>query len=179
MQRLCYTKTMLLWGAIGLLLASGATEAAAQRTGTVRGVVLAEGTGRPIVNAQVAVLATRIGTLTDREGQYEIVNVPEGSVRLQIRAIGYATQTVIVSVLLTQPATQDFLLRGSVIALDEIVVTGTGAAVAKKQLGNTVAVVDVASLRNAPVQTFSEVLAAREPSVVLLPSSGLAGTGWF
>ena len=173
----CFTKTMLLWGAIGLLLASGATEAAAQRTGIVRGVVRTEGTGRPIVNAQVAVLATRLGVLTDREGQYEIANVPEGSIRLQIRAIGYATQTVIVSVLLTQPATQDFLLRGSVISLDEIVVTGTGAAVEKKQLGNTIAVVDVASLRNAPVQTFSEVLAAREPSVVLLPSSGLAGTG--
>ncbi len=177
MQCHCFTKSMLLWGAIGLLFASGATEAAAQRTGTVRGVVLAEGTGRPIVNAQVAVLATRLGVLTDREGQYEIANVPEGSVRLQVRAIGYATETITVAVSLTQPATQDFALRGSVIALDEIVVTGTGAAVEKKQLGNTIATVDAATLRNAPVQTFSEVLAAREPSVVLLPSSGLAGTG--
>ena len=172
-----FTKTMLLWGAIGLLLASGATEAAAQRTGTVRGVVRAEGTDRPIENAQVAVMATRIGTLTDREGQFEIANVPEGSVRLQIRAIGYATQTVVVSVLLTQPAVVNFVLRGSVIALDEIVVTGTGAAVEKKQLGNTIATIDFAKLQNAPVQTFSEALAAREPSVVVQASSGLAGSG--
>jgi TonB-linked SusC/RagA family outer membrane protein len=168
---------MLLWGAVGLLFASSATEAAAQRTGIVRGVVRTEGTGRPIENAQVAVLATRIGALTDRDGQYEIANVPEGSVRLQIRAIGYATQTVTVAVLLTQPATQDFLLKGSVIALDEIVVTGTGAAVEKKQLGNTIATVDLAQLANAPVQSFSEVLAAREPSVVVQASSGLAGAG--
>lgn len=177
MQSHCLTKTMLLCGVVGLLFASGATEATAQRTGIVRGVVRAEGTGRPIVNAQVAVLATRIGTLTDREGQYEIANVPEGSVRLQIRAIGYATQTIIVSVLLMQPATQDFVLRGSVVALDEIVVTGTGAAVEKKQLGNTIATIDAATLRNAPVQSFSEMLAAREPSMVVQPSSGLTGTG--
>ena len=177
MQCPCLTKTMLLWGVVGLLFASSTTEAAAQRTGIVRGVVRTEGTGRPIQDAQVAVLATRIGTLTDREGQYEIVNVPEGSVRLQIRAIGFATQTIIVSVSLMQPATQDFFLKESVIALDEIVVTGTGAAVEKKQLGNTIATIDVARLRNAPVQNFSELLAAREPSVVVQPSSGLTGSG--
>ena len=136
-----FTRAMLLWGAVGLLFASGTTEAAAQRTGTIRGVVRAVNTGLPVQNVQVLVLSTRLGTVTDREGLYEIVNVPEGSVRLQIRAIGYSTQSVTVAVSLTQPATQDFLLAGSVIRIDEVVVTGTGAATQLKQLGTTVAVI--------------------------------------
>ncbi len=177
MQSPRFSKTMLMFGVVGLLFASSSTEAAAQRTGTVRGVVRAETTGRPIQEAQVAVLATRIGATTDREGSYEITNVPEGSVRLQVRAIGYATQTVVVSVSLTQPATLDFTLRGSVISLDEIVVTGTGAAVEKKQLGNTIGTIDFAAISQMPVQNFSEALAAREPSLDVLPSSGLAGSG--
>ncbi|MFB3112792.1 MAG: carboxypeptidase-like regulatory domain-containing protein, partial [Gemmatimonadales bacterium] len=151
MQSPRFSKAMLMCGVVGLLFASSATEAAAQRTGTVRGVVSAQGTGRPIQDAQVAVLATRIGTTTDREGNYELTNVPEGSVRLQIRAIGYTTQTIIVSVSLTQPATLDFTLRGSVISLDEIVVTGTGAAVEKKQLGNTIGTIDFAAISQMPV----------------------------
>ncbi len=146
MQSPRFSKTMLMCGVVGLLFASSATEAAAQRTGTVRGVIRSQSTGLAIQDAQVAVMATRIGTVTDREGQYEIANVPEGSVRIQVRAIGYATQTVVVSVLLTQPATVDFVLRGSVISLDVLVVTGTGAAVENKQLCNTIATIDLAKL---------------------------------
>jgi TonB-linked SusC/RagA family outer membrane protein len=64
-----------------------------------------------------------------------------------------------------------------VIALEAVVVTGTGAAVEKKQLGNTIATVDMSRIEDAPVQTFSEILSGRDPSVNLMAASGLAGAG--
>ena len=47
-----FIRAMLLWGAVGLLFASGATEAAAQRTGTIRGVVRTANTGLPVQDAR-------------------------------------------------------------------------------------------------------------------------------
>src|SRR5207302_1496477 len=44
-------------------------------------------------------------------------------------------------------------------------------------LGNTVTTIDASTLRNAPVTNLSEQLAARDPSVSVLPSGGLTGEG--
>src|SRR5207253_2675443 len=58
-----------------------------------------------------------------------------------------------------------------------IVVTGAGAETEKRKLGNTVTTIDASTLRNAPVTNLSEQLAARDPSVSVLPSGGLTGEG--
>src|SRR5207248_6025438 len=71
----------------------------------------------------------------------------------------------------------DFAVGQAAIGLDVVVVTGAGAETEKRKLGNTVATIDVNGLRNAPVANFSEQLAAREPGVSVLPSSGMTGEG--
>ena len=170
-------KAALLIGAAGVFLAGTASPAAAQRTGVVRGTVRDASTNRPVAGVQILVVGTRIGAVSDREGLYELQNIPVGSVRVQVRAIGYASQVITAPVSATQPTVLDLTLKESVIRLDAVVVTGTGAAVEKKQLGNTIGTIDLKTLEFAPVQTFSEALAAREPGLVALPSSGLAGSG--
>ena len=169
-------RVALLFGAAAVLLAGTAVPAAAQATGTVRGVVRDASTQRPVAGVQIGVEGTRIVAITDREGRYELANVPVGSARIRVRMIGYSSQLAEAAVTM-QPMDLDFTLKQSVIALDAVVVTGTGAAVEKKQLGNTIATIDLKTIERAPVQTFSEAIAARDPSVNLLPSSGLAGTG--
>ena len=71
----------------------------------------------------------------------------------------------------------DFGLTQTAIALDEIVVTGTGIATEKRKFGNTIATLDVSTLDDAPIINFSQLLAGREPGVVVLPSSGWTGEG--
>ena len=72
---------------------------------------------------------------------------------------------------------QDFSLQQTAITLDEVVVTGAGIATEKRKLGNTIATLDAASLENAPIADFSQMIAGREPGVVALPSSGSTGEG--
>ncbi|MEJ2238489.1 MAG: carboxypeptidase-like regulatory domain-containing protein, partial [Gemmatimonadales bacterium] len=176
MHRFKFLRTALLLGAFGVLLASITAPAAAQRTGTIRGVVTDQGTGRPIAGVQVSVEGTRIGSITNEEGAFELANVPAGGVRVRVRMIGYSSQLIEASVS-TAPVDLNVVLRESVISLDAVVVTGTGAAVEKKQLGNTIATLDMANIEASPVQSFSEALAAREPSVNINASSGIAGAG--
>jgi len=171
-----FTRAMLSVAAAGVLLALAAGTAAAQRTGTIRGVVREANSQRPIAGAQVVIDNTQLGVVTDQQGRFELVNVPVGSVRVRVRMIGYSTQMIEAGVA-ANPVTLDFEMRESVIALDAVVVTGTGAAVEKKQLGNTIATVDMSRMETAPVQSFSEVLSAREPSVNINASSGIAGAG--
>jgi TonB-dependent SusC/RagA subfamily outer membrane receptor len=81
------------------------------------------------------------------------------------------------TVLPGQTTVSNIELRRSVIALDALVVTGTGGEFERKQLGNTIATVAASDVANAPIATFSELLQAREPSLVGLTSGGVAGEG--
>jgi len=128
--------------------------------------------------AQVFITGTTIGASTNDAGTYRVTNAPVGpAVQVRVRLIGYRAETKTVAVTLGQVARADFELSQSALQLDQVVVTGTGAAVETKKLGNTVATVDVSELRSAPIQNPSEVLAARVPGVSVLPSGGTTGSG--
>jgi len=156
------------------LLCACALAAAAQTTGTIRGRVTDATTGRPVDGAQLYVAGTDLGTLSNADGQY-LFSVRAGTVELRSRRVGYATATQQVTVTPGEVTEANFSLKQAAIGLDVVVVTGTGAETEKRKFGNTAAT--IVPPRDAPVMTFSEQLAAREPGVSVLPSGGLTGEG--
>jgi TonB-linked SusC/RagA family outer membrane protein len=167
----------LLGMSLLLALFFGVVPSAFAQTGTIRGTVVAEGSGQPLSGVQIYVLGTRLGTLTNQSGQFLLVNVPVGQADVRAQMIGYGTTGQTVTVQEGQAATVTFRLGQSAIQLDEVVVTGAGVATEKRKLGNTVGTIGAAALENKPIQTFSEALAGREPGVVALPGGGLTGEG--
>jgi TonB-linked SusC/RagA family outer membrane protein len=163
-------------GACALWVASAAP-ATAQQRGTIRGTVREAASQRPVDGVQVFVPGTQLTTTTDAQGRFELAGVPAGGAQVRVRAPGFSSALATTMVVGGQTVTVDFALNTSVIALDEVVVTGTGASVERKQLGNTIATVKADVIQDAPVQNFSEALTAREAGVSILPSSGLAGEG--
>jgi TonB-linked SusC/RagA family outer membrane protein len=153
----------------------------AQQTGSgsaIEGTVRDVASGRPLPNAQVSIVGTTTGAVTTESGTYRISNAPVGpAVQVRVRLIGYGADTKTVAVTLGQTVRADFTLAQSALQLDQVVVTGTGAAVETKKLGNTVATIDVAELRAAPIQNTSEAIASRTPGVSVLPSGGTTGAG--
>lgn len=166
-------------GAGGLCLAVLAslafTSAAAAQTGTVTGQVTDAASGRPLESAQVYIEGTALGTLTNSTGRYLFVNAPAGSHTVIAELVGYRSGSETVTVTAGQTSTVDFGLSVTAIQLDQIVVTGTGVATEKKKLGNSIATVDVSSLEDAPITSFSDVLQGREAGVVTLPGGGDTG----
>ncbi len=167
-------------GAGGLCLALMAglafASAAEAQTGTVTGQVTDAASGRPLESAQVYIEGTALGTLTNSTGRYLFVNAPAGEHTVIAELVGYRAGSQTVTVTAGATSTADFGLTVTAIALDQIVVTGTGVATEKKRLGNSIATVDVSGLQDKPITSFSDVLQGREPGVVGLPGAGDTGS---
>jgi TonB-dependent starch-binding outer membrane protein SusC len=162
-------------GALVACLALSAGSVAAQ--GTIRGRVVDAATSRPIADVQIVVTGSQMGALTNANGDYVVVNVQVGSRELVARRLGYTRQTKAVTVVQGTEVRADFALGVSASQLDQVVVTGTGGAVEKKTLGNSISTIDAAELtaRNT-VTNVSELLQGKAPGVSVLPGSGAPGT---
>jgi TonB-linked SusC/RagA family outer membrane protein len=149
---------------------------AAQQTGLVRGTVTEQGTGRPLAGAQVSVVGTQRGGLTDSRGNYLISGVTAGQVTVRVESIGYRSSQQPVSVTAGQTAVANFEVQQSAIGLDEIVVTGTAGRTTKRALGNTVSQINAAAITEAaPIANVQQLLQGRTPGVTLFSSSGVVG----
>ncbi len=145
--------------------------------GSVAGRVTDADTGDPLVGANVIVVGTNLGAATDVNGEYTISRVPSGAQRLNANYIGYASKSMNVDIPADGSATADFGLNVAALNLNEVVVTGTGTAVEKSKVGNSVGIVNMESLEDAPISNFSDILQGREKGVIMLPNGGLNGEG--
>ncbi len=75
------------------LLVVASSLAAQQLTGKVEGTVTGD-KGAPIASAQVTIVGTSFGALTDNKGYYFINNVPIGSYTVRAKFIGYTAAEV-------------------------------------------------------------------------------------
>ena len=143
---------------------------------TVTGTVRDQATGNPVNAAQVFVEGLDIGTLSQGNGQYLIINVPAGTHTLTVQSIGYRSESVEVTVTADGSTAQNFFLASQALQLDELVVTGTAAASRVREIGNSVAVLDAAVAEVQPIKNVSDLLRGRVPGVVVQQGSGDAGT---
>ena len=167
------------WAGLGVFLiwGVGVGSAAAQESGSVVGEVLAEETGRPIAGAQITIVGTTMGTLTQANGTYLMVNVPVGPVTVRVQFIGYATQEQSVTVRAGEPTRVDFTLGTEAIGLDEIVVTGTAGQARRREVGNSISQLSEATIEASPVRSPQDLLMGRVAGVSVLQNAGQPGAG--
>lgn len=151
--------------------------ASAQQTGSITGMITDRSGGQALNGVQVSVDGSSRGALTDARGRYTIQAVPAGPVTVRATFIGYRTETTQTTVAAGQAATVNFMLGVSAVSLDEVVVTGTAGAAAKKELGATIATVSVANVQErVPVTDMGSVLQARVPGLRSVGVVGGVGT---
>ena len=106
-----------------LLLATFVSVGVYAQTGKVAGRVTDANTGDALIGASVTVQGTKLGALVNANGQYELQNVPNGSQKITVSYVGYASQTKSVNV--TGSQSLDFALEVSNVLGDEIVVSAS------------------------------------------------------
>lgn len=163
--------------AIALLLAVVGAAPLAAQDGTVMGRVLNATTNEPLPGAQVFVVGTSRGALANQDGRFMIQQVPAGQQELRAALIGFSTQTVRVTVPAGGTVTQDFTLAESAIELGAVVVSATGQAQTKREIGSSVGVINVEEVELAPVSTFSDLIQGRTAGATVMQSSGTTGAG--
>ncbi|MEG0454426.1 MAG: TonB-dependent receptor plug domain-containing protein, partial [Bacteroides sp.] len=100
------------------------------QTSKVTGVVISAEDGEPVVGASILVSGTTLGTVTDIDGKFTIINVPETAKTLRISYVGMVSQDVAI-----QKGIMKITLQSDAKALDEIVVTAMGMKRSEKTLG--------------------------------------------
>lgn len=153
-----------------LACALGAAPAAAQQ-GSVTGRVTDAGTGQPVPSAQVRVVGSNLGTLTNESGNFTLRGVPAGTVSVRVLTIGYGEATQQVAVPAGGAATVNFGLRATAIALGPVVVTATGEQ-RRVEVGNAVAQIQAAeTIEKSAVTNVADLLTARAPGVMVIPGT--------
>lgn len=146
------------------------------QTGTIQGRVTDARTGDPMPGVNIVVMGTTWGTATDNQGRYTLAVRP-GTYTIQARFLGYETASRSVTVRAGEAATVNFALRERAIDLEEVVVTGVAREAARKEIGASIATLDVRRLEDAPILNMSQLLQARAPGVSVLPGGGKTGEG--
>jgi len=82
-----------LWIAASLTvcLILGANRIDAGTTGKIAGTVIDRSTKEPLIGANVVLVGTSMGSPTDMDGNYMIINVPPSIYSIRISMIGYKT----------------------------------------------------------------------------------------
>lgn len=164
----------LLLGAMLVLL--WVVPSHAQNTGTIQGRVTDQRTERPLPGAQVFVEGRGIGTLTDQDGRYQLVNVPAGDQTVRAQLIGYGSTQQMASVTAGQAVTLNLTLAQRAVELDEVVVTGQGAEISRRRLSTNIDVISAEAIQASPATRLDQLLQSSLPSVQVRIASGQPGT---
>jgi len=97
-----------------------------QSKSRITGTVTDTQTGEPLIGANVQILTTNLGAVTDARGKYFIVGVPVGTYRLQGSMMGY-TKKVVSGIVVSADrlAEVNLALSPGEISLDAVEVTAT------------------------------------------------------
>jgi TonB-dependent SusC/RagA subfamily outer membrane receptor len=161
---------------VGIFLLALSLPLAAQDTGEIRGKVTDATRGDALAGANVVLNGTNLGAASDLDGLYTIRRVPAGPYTVTIRYVGYKTQSKDVTVRAGGTATVDFALAGSAVQMDEVVVTGQGAAIEKRRLPSVVETISAKDVQNAPVKSIDQLLQGRVPGMMSFAPGGAPGT---
>lgn len=126
-------------------------------TRNISGRVAARSSGQGIATAQISVVGTGLGTLTDAEGRFEI-QVPAREVTLVVQRIGFRTAEVVVPMDQSQV---EILMEVDFLGLDEIVVTGRATGTPRRNLPHAVSSVSGEELNRLPAGSMEQQLYGR------------------
>ena len=144
--------------------------------GTVRGAETAGQPAQPVPGAQVVVEGANLSALTDDEGRFRIAGVPAGIHTVAVSSLGWRRTTREVEVPEGATVTVEFVLDAAPTRLAEVVVTATGPQ-RRVELGHVVDRIDAeAVMRDAPVNSFTDLITARAAGVQVLHQSGVVGS---
>ncbi|MDB4947568.1 MAG: SusC/RagA family TonB-linked outer membrane protein [Gemmatimonadetes bacterium] len=171
----------LALGAALLAAAAPARRAAAQdEPYRLRGTVVDAAGQRPLAGVSVALRGTSFRAVTSPSGQYTLTaRVQPGTYTLAFTTLGRAAAVRQVALGAGREVPVDAVaLRESTVALEGIVVTGTGAPVERRQVGNTIATVSGEEVRDAPgARSVDQALQGKIAGAVISQNSGQPGAG--
>ncbi|HEY8166025.1 MAG TPA: carboxypeptidase-like regulatory domain-containing protein, partial [Gemmatimonadaceae bacterium] len=138
------------------------------------GTVTDAQTGQPIDQARVTVRGTTLAVATGAGGTFTLGSVPEGTVTLAVRRIGY--QPVLVSVPAGQTTIRAALTR-DLLRLSDVVVTGQATVIERQNLANAVSTVSARDVSRVSAESVEHAIQGKVAGASIQSNSGAPGGG--
>ncbi|RHR37353.1 TonB-dependent receptor [Parabacteroides sp. AF18-52] len=135
-----------------------------QQSKKISGIITDE-KGEPIIGANIAVVGTTIGIISDMDGKYEL-EVPEGA-EVKVSYIGYNPQSFKV----TQKTSYNIVLKEDSEMIDEVVVVGYGT-IKKSDISGSVVSVDKEQMMKRNPLNLAQGLQGSAAGVMVSKNSG-------
>jgi TonB-dependent starch-binding outer membrane protein SusC len=173
--RLVHTIVAMWVSASALTFVPRSSSDAQAATGTVSGRVANEA-GQSLLGAQVQLVGSGLGTRTGEGGRYTIVNVPVGQYRLRTQMLGHRPVEHTVSVTAGATVRQDVAMKAEALGLDAIVTTGTAGQSRQREVGNSIAQINMSQLDQTS-NNLGQLLQGKAAGMNVMQSSAMAGSG--
>ena len=141
-----------------LVIAIGIGSSFAATTGKVSGLVVDAGTGETIPGVSVVIEGTRLGAVTDVEGEYFIISVPSGEYTVRAIMMGYRTvEKTGVQVVIDRTSRVDFELEATITELAPITVEAERELV-PMDVSSSQTVVSADEIGVLPINSFEGII---------------------
>ncbi|WP_431107864.1 TonB-dependent receptor [Winogradskyella poriferorum] len=95
------------------------------QSGNLQGVIT-DKDGLTIPGATVSITSLNKGTVTDFNGKYVLVDIPEGKHTITVKYLGYSDVTQDIEIVASQTVTLNIILNSEDTALEEVTINGYG-----------------------------------------------------
>ncbi|HEX6060159.1 MAG TPA: carboxypeptidase-like regulatory domain-containing protein, partial [Gemmatimonadaceae bacterium] len=153
-----------------------ASPAHAQGTAVIRGTVVDSTNQREVPNAQVALVGTTLGAMSNAAGAFVITRVPAGSFTLRVQRIGYQPATATITVAAGDTAVVRVAMAPSAVQLSAVVSVGYGEE-SRRDVSAAVATVDNEEIQGATVAGVDAALQGKAAGVQIIQNAGNPGNG--
>ncbi|MBT3180252.1 MAG: TonB-dependent receptor [Candidatus Marinimicrobia bacterium] len=134
-------------------------------TGKISGQIVSATSNEGLISANVMLLGTNLGSSTDINGYYSIINVPPGTFEMQVHYMGYATHRIQnIKVHIDRTTTQNVSLLEESVELNEIIVKAERPIIEKDRTHSSTKVTSD-MVDQMPVTEISEIISL-QPGVV-------------
>ncbi len=152
-------RLLVYFVAIVCCVSLAATWVLAASTGQIKGKVLDKDKKEPVVGASVRIAGTKIGAMTDPDGNFQILRVEPGDYTLEVSAVGYQKMEIS-GVQVTADYTKEVSvsLPTAVTELQDVIkVTATHDILNKFETSNQ-STITAQTIKTRPVQTVDNLL---------------------
>ena len=144
-----------------LVLAGLGFTSSAEAAGTVKGKITDARNNTPLPYANVVILGTQLGAITQEDGSYKIANVPPGTYNIQASYVGYVNASKAqIAVAEGGTAEVDFSLKDEAFKEKEILVEAKSVMVSKER-ADTHHTISSETFKQLPVDDVTEAIALK------------------
>jgi TonB-linked SusC/RagA family outer membrane protein len=129
-------------------------------------------TGAPLQGVNVTVSGSKVGTQTDKDGNFTITVSRSGNVSLNFSSVGFKSTSISTD----GRSTVDVRLEKTTTTEEEVVVSIGYSAVKRKDLTSAVSSVTAKQLKDVPISSVGEAIQGRLAGVYVQSSEGAPGS---